>query len=99
MSVYIPDGITNFCYSLSAASLPVGGKAAPGGCPCCRALPDRDADAGEWVKAVAPGVNLAFNTPDDHVHPLDPHQNREVLRKAPGCGMSVDGGWNEFWDR
>ena len=77
-----------------------GGKAAPGGCPCCRPLPDRDSgDDDEWVKDVAKGVQLAHNSPEDHVHPLDPHSNHETLRKAPGCGMSVDGGWNEFWDR
>lgn len=75
------------------------GKTSPGSCPCCQALPDKSGDAGGWVEAVATGVSLGFNTPDDHVHPLDPQQNREVLRKAPGCGMSVDGGWNEFWDR
>jgi len=48
---------------------------------------------------VAAGVKLALNTPDDHVYPLDPHQNQEVLKNAPGCGMRADGGWNDFWDR
>ena len=39
------------------------GRAPPGGCPCCRALPDQDTGDGggdvSWVKAVAEGVQLA----------------------------------------
>ena len=48
---------------------------------------------------MAAGVKLGFNTPDDHVHPPGVEANEDILTKAPGCGMSVDGGWNEFWDR
>ena len=68
-----------------------GARAKEGGCPCCVAVPDP-------AEKAMHGIHLAHNTPDDHVHEVDPGTNKHVVDVAPGCGMSVDGGWNEFWD-
>jgi hypothetical protein len=75
------------------------GRASPGTTPCCAAIPDADDDDDAWAARVGEGLHLARMNTEDAVAPMSRDGTIATLAALPGCGMTSEGGWNEFWDR
>ena len=75
------------------------GRASPGTTPCCAAIPDADDDGDAWAARVGEGLQLARMNTEDAAAPMSRDGTVATLAALPGCGMTSEGGWNEFWDR